>query len=78
MAQPARREVAAEEIPTIDPGAVDRAYRFHRAKRYARIERRRARRRARIRFWVVLVALGFAIVLLGLTVWQEIEKLFGL
>ena len=31
-----------------------------------------------MRFYVTLVALVFVIVVLGLTVWHEIQRLFGL
>ena len=78
MARPLRDSLArVEEAPT-DPAAIDRAYRVHRARRRARIERQRARRNARVRFWLVLVLMVGLSVYLGLTVWQQIEKLFGL
>jgi hypothetical protein len=54
MAQAARRQ-HAHEPPPVDPTAIDRAYRLERAKRRARVERQRARRRAAIRFFVTLL-----------------------
>jgi predicted nucleic acid-binding Zn ribbon protein len=42
------------------------------------IERRRSARRARIRFWLVLLALIAAAVVLSLTIWREVQRLFGL
>ncbi len=78
MAQPARRSTLAVEEPPIDPSAVDRAYSAHRARRQARVEASRSRRRARIRFWIVLLVLLGAAVFLALTVWREIQRLFGL
>jgi hypothetical protein len=84
MAEPATRGVAsgdvspADEVPRYDPVAVDRAYLQERARRRARIERTRARRRASLRFWLVLLVLVAATVLLSLTIWREIERLFGL
>jgi hypothetical protein len=57
---------------------VDRAYRLERAKRRARDDRDRARRRARIRFLGVLLALLGLAAGLGLTAWQQIQALFGL
>ena len=77
MAQPLRR-LAEDEAPPIDPVAVDRAYRVERARRKLRDERRRASRRANRRFWLSMLALIVACVLLALTVWNEIERLFGL
>jgi len=64
--------------PPFDPVAVDRAYLQERARRRARFERSQARRRAGIRFWFVLLVLLAASVLLTVTVWREIERLFGL
>jgi hypothetical protein len=78
MAEPARRRPALdEEQPSLDPAAIERAYRRERARRRARIERKSAARRSHVRFWVVLVALSFLTVFLALTVWHEIQKVFG-
>ena len=78
MAEPATRPSAGDDAPPFDPIAVDRAYLQERARRRARIERSRERRRASLRFWLVLLALLAASVLLSLTIWREIERLFGL
>ena len=67
-----------DDSPPIDPGAIEDAYEFHRARRRARVEHRRRLRRAGLRFWVVLVLLVSACVVLGLTLWRQIEQLFGL
>jgi hypothetical protein len=77
VAEPAWIEPADDELP-IDPRAVGRAYRLERAKRRAREERQRERRLAALRFAVVVFVLLAACVFLSLTVWQEIERLFGL
>ena len=83
-AEPATRAPAGdEEAPpfdatSFDPGAVDRAYLQERARRHARSERSRARRRAGLRFWLVLLGLVAVSVLLTLTIWREVERLFGL
>ena len=71
-------DAAPDDAPPYDPVAVDRAYLQERARRRARIERTRAQRRASLRFWVVLLLLLAASVLLSLTIWREIERLFGL
>ncbi len=78
MAEPATRSRAGNEVPPFDPVAVDRAYLQERARRRARIERSRAKRRASIRFWLVLLGLLAVAVLLTLTTWREVERLFGL
>jgi hypothetical protein len=77
VAQPLRTR-ARREAPPIDPTAVQRAYRLERARRRVRDERRRASRRADRRFWVILLVLVVACVVLALTVWHEVERLFGL
>ncbi len=78
MAEPARRRHAVEDPPPIDPSAVDRAYRFHRARRRAREDRVRERSLARLRFWAVLLTLLVLAAYLALVVWRQIEQLFGL
>jgi hypothetical protein len=78
MAGPAQRSRSRAEAPPLDPHAVDRAYRFYRAKRYARIEHRRETRKARARYWAVLGLLLLACLVVAVTVWAEISKLFGL
>jgi hypothetical protein len=78
MAEPARRQDAVEEPPPFDPRAVDRAYRFHRARRRAREERVRERSLAGLRFWFVLLTLLVIAAYLSLVVWRQIEQLFGL
>ena len=80
VAAPARRTQtpAADEPPIADPDAIRRAYRRERAKRRARIEHRREAKVAGVRFWVVLWVLLFASVILALTIWAQIQQLFGL
>jgi hypothetical protein len=85
MAEPATRRPAGgdapssrDDVPPYDPVAVDRAYLQERARRRARVERRRAKRRASLRFWLTVLLLLVASVLLSLTIWREIERLFGL
>jgi len=77
VAEPAWTEPADDELP-IDANAVGRAYRLERAKRRAREERQRERRLAAFRFVTLIALLLAGCVVLGLTVWQEIERLFGL
>jgi hypothetical protein len=77
MAQPARRVVAPDE-PPVDPEAVDRAYHYHRARRSARQRRKRERTRARLRFFVTFAVLLALAVFLMLTIWHEVQRVFGL
>jgi cytochrome c-type biogenesis protein CcmH/NrfG len=76
MAEPARD--AAEAPPVPDPAAVERAYRRQRAKRHALEERRRERRRARFRFWGIVLVLLSGCVYLSLSIWHQVQHLFGL
>ncbi len=69
---------AQPETAPVDPQAVDRAYRFHRARRRARTERHRRLRRAGVRFWVVLVALLAGVLAIAAGLSRQIEQLFGL
>lgn len=78
MAEPARRQDAVEDPPPLDPSAIDRAYRFHRARRRAREDRVRERSLAKFRFFAVLLTLFVLAAYLALVVWREIEQLFGL
>jgi anti-sigma-K factor RskA len=67
-----------EESPPLDPGAVERAYRFHRARRAAREARQRANRWAGFRFWLVLALAAAGVALLAARTLGEIERVFGL
>jgi len=78
MAQPARRHAAAEEAPPYDPRAIERTLLEQRARREARLARQRAQRNARIRFFVVILALLGGALALGVLAWQQIQRLFGL
>ena len=76
MARPAPKQ--DDDVPVLDPTAIQRNYRRERARRRARVEHRRETRHAHLRFWVVLGGLTFAVVFLGLTIWHQVEQLFGL
>ena len=78
MAQPARRTVAPPEDPPVDPEAVDRAYHYHRARRNARVRRKRETSKARLRFILTFVVLVGLAIFLMLTTWSEVQKVFGL
>jgi hypothetical protein len=77
MAQPARRVVAPQE-PPVDPGAIDRAYHYHRARRNAKLRRKREKARARLRFVITFAVLVGLAIFLMLTIWHEVQRVFGL
>jgi hypothetical protein len=77
MAEPAKK-APSEDPPVSDPSAIARAYRLHRAKRRVRQERTRARRRANVRFWIVLLGLLALSVYVSIIIWHQVQKLFGL
>ena len=80
--QPAGEGVAGalepDDAPSLDADAVRRSYQHHRARRRARVEHVRRTRRAGARFWVVLLLLLVACLVLAMTTWREIGRLFGL
>jgi hypothetical protein len=76
-------DLDADEPPAVEPPvdtveAIQWAYRFHRTKRRLQVERRRATQLAGLRFAVTLALLVFFFVVLSLTVWAEVQRLFGL
>ena len=66
-----------EAGPPLDQRAVEHAYRWHRARRRARVKHHRETRRAGLRFWLVLVLLLAAGIALTVLIVQEIQHLFG-
>jgi hypothetical protein len=72
------QKTAPEEAPPLDPEAVERAYRFHRARRAAREQRHRERRWAGLRFWLVFALVLAAAAFLAARTLGEIERIFGL
>jgi hypothetical protein len=78
MAQPARHVVAPPEESPVDPEAIDRAYHYHRARRNARVRRQREKAHARLRFFVTFALLAGLAVFLLLTIWHQVQKVFGL
>ncbi|HEU5278809.1 MAG TPA: hypothetical protein VFU26_07900 [Gaiellaceae bacterium] len=78
MAQPARRVGVPPEDPPVDPEAIDRAYHYHRARRNARLRRQREKARARLRFIVTFALLAGLALFLLLTIWNEVQRVFGL
>ena len=78
MAQPAPRPDVVDEALQLDPVAVQRAYRLHRARRRAHRLRERESKRAHLRFWLVLIGLVALSVYLSIVIWHQVERTFGL
>jgi hypothetical protein len=81
MAQPAPmtdQPVNLEEEPPLDPEAVPRAYRKHRARRAAKAKRHREKRWAGVRFWLVLALVIVVTGVIAARTLGEIERVFGL
>ena len=76
MAQPARR-VAEPDDPPVDPEAIDRAYHYHRARRNAKQRRKREKAHARLRFVLTTSILVAIAIFLMLTIWHEVQSVFG-
>ena len=78
MAQPARHPEVVDEALDLDPVAVQRAYQLHRARRRAHRNHRQETKRARLRFWLVLLGLVAFSIYLSTVIWHQIERTFGL
>ena len=79
MAETARKlRVVGPDEPSLDPAAIERAYRRERARRRARYAHANAARSQSARFWVVLAVLVFLTVVFTLTTWHEVQSLFGI
>jgi hypothetical protein len=84
VAEPARRSPALversadDDAPSLDPLAIERAYRRERARRRARVQRRTDARNSGVRFWVALLVLSFVAVFVLLVAWREVQTLFGI
>ena len=78
MAEPVRRRSPLQDPPSMDPLRIEQAYRLHRRRREERLARRRSRRYAQIRFWLVLVALLALTIFFSVTIWHQVQRLFGL
>ncbi len=81
MAQPAPllpEKRVVENEPPLDPDAISRSYRFHRAKRAARAKRHREKRWAGVRFWLVLVLVVVVTAVIAARTLGEIERVFGI
>jgi hypothetical protein len=75
--KPAR--VEESPIPPVhDPVAMHAEFRRHRRRRNARIEHRLEVKRAKRRFWILVSALFMFALFLGVTIWEQIQSMFGI
>jgi hypothetical protein len=78
MAEPAQRlPLRGEEPPSLDPAAIEHAYRRERARRRARIAHREYARNSNARFWVMLAVLVLLTIIIGLTAFHQVQTSFG-
>ena len=79
MAARAEHSHADDAAPPIDdPHAVRRAFIEQRYRRVARLEHRRELKRARRRFWILVAMLLLVAVFLTVTIWEQIQSVFGI
>lgn len=78
MAQAATKPPSRGSEPPLDPDAVAKAFIRERARRVAREKHIEEQRKARIRYWIVIVALIFAAVILTASIWDQLKTLFGI
>ncbi|HEU5490222.1 MAG TPA: hypothetical protein VFU84_05455 [Gaiellaceae bacterium] len=67
-----------DDDPPLDPDAISRNYRLHRARRAAKAKRHREKRWAGVRFWLVLALVVLVAGVLAARTLGEIERVFGL
>ena len=73
-----REQAAPDEDDPVDPSAIELRYRYHRARRHARVLQRQESRLAQYRFYIVLAVLLAIAIAFVLGSWHEIQRLFGL
>ena len=67
-----------DDDPPLDPDAISRNYRLHRARRAAKAKRHREKRWAGVRFWLVLALVVLVAGVLAARTLGESERVFGL
>jgi hypothetical protein len=75
---PSEQLLADDEVPVSDPSTRELRYRYHRARRNARIRRKQESRLARYRFYIVMTVLLAIAIAFVIGSWHEIQRLFGI
>lgn len=75
---PARSTQPVEAPPEYDPRSIGRRLAHARARREARLEHKRSRRAAQVRFGIVLLFLLAVTVAIAFFIYHEIQRLFGI
>jgi Tfp pilus assembly protein PilN len=78
VGEPSPIQPELDEPPRHDPHSALRTYRYHRARRAARVEQRRARKWARFRFWFMLGCLVLAAAVIIVLILQQVQNIFGI
>jgi hypothetical protein len=66
------------DASALDPAAIELRYRYHRARRHARVRRRQDDRLAQYRFYIMITLLIAIAIAFVVGSWHEIQRLFGL
>lgn len=74
MAAPVQHD---DEVP-VDPSAIELRYRYHRARRHARVRAKQEGTLARYRFYIAMAVLMAIAIAFVVGTWHEIQRLFGL
>ena len=74
MAAPVHTE---DEVP-VDPSAIELRYRYHRARRQARVRAKEESKLARYRFYIAMAVLLSIAITFVVFSWHEIQRLFGI
>ena len=70
--------VPNEDEAPVDPSAIELRYRYHRARRHARVQARQESRLAQYRFYIVMAVLLALATVFVIGSWHEVQRLFGL
>jgi hypothetical protein len=70
-------DLPSDDAP-VDPSAIELRYRYHRARRHARVRARQESRLARYRFYILMAVLMALAVGFVIGAWHVIQRLFGL